>query len=155
MVDSKLKRFLKLVPAVMKLFYGLMRHPKVPAWLKVAAVAGIVYFFSPLDIVPDFITGVGFVDDVIVTFLIMQMFIANVKPEVLREVAAKSRVNLDDIAVDVEDGILFLQGSYRALFDFIKENRDTILKTFGGRRFRLTIQAEPAPEIEEEQFPST
>ncbi|MBN1804749.1 MAG: DUF1232 domain-containing protein [Sedimentisphaerales bacterium] len=34
-------------------------------------IAAIIYFVNPFDVVPDFITGVGFVDDAAVTFFVI------------------------------------------------------------------------------------
>lgn len=39
------------------------RYPKVP-WLTIASAALVLlYIFNPLDIIPDFIPGVGYIDD--------------------------------------------------------------------------------------------
>jgi len=36
----------------------------------IAVVAGLLYFISPLDLIPDFIIGLGFVDDAFVLSLV-------------------------------------------------------------------------------------
>lgn len=36
----------------------------------VAVIAGLLYFISPLDLIPDFIIGLGFVDDAFVLSLV-------------------------------------------------------------------------------------
>ena len=38
----------------------------------VAALAGILYFLSPIDFIPDFLLGIGFIDDVFVISLVLK-----------------------------------------------------------------------------------
>lgn len=61
----------KLVNQV-KLLYELIRsyidgsYREIP-WISIAtAVAAIIYFMSPIDLIPDVIPGVGYIDDIFV-----------------------------------------------------------------------------------------
>ncbi len=58
-----------VLPNVTKLFARLMRDPRVPIRRKilVGAVAG--YVVSPIDVIPDFLVGIGRLDDVILVSL--------------------------------------------------------------------------------------
>ncbi len=48
----------------LRLGWRLFRDPRVASWLKVIVpLLASVYFFSPIDIVPDLFLGVGQVDD--------------------------------------------------------------------------------------------
>jgi uncharacterized membrane protein YkvA (DUF1232 family) len=40
--------------------------PRTPLWLKAAMVGVTLYLFSPIDLIPDFLLGLGFLDDLIV-----------------------------------------------------------------------------------------
>ncbi|MGV2453533.1 UNVERIFIED_CONTAM: DUF1232 domain-containing protein [Acinetobacter seifertii] len=42
------------------------RHPQMPWLPKVIAVVAVAYAFSPIDLIPDFIPILGFVDDAII-----------------------------------------------------------------------------------------
>ncbi|BCS96404.1 hypothetical protein DSLASN_20360 [Desulfoluna limicola] len=44
--------------------YAIMTEPAVPAWVKASIVGALGYFVCPLDLVPDVLPGVGFIDDV-------------------------------------------------------------------------------------------
>lgn len=46
------------------LFYA-MRDPEAPRQAKLIAALAILYAFSPIDLVPDFIPGLGLLDDLI------------------------------------------------------------------------------------------
>ena len=49
-------------------------YKKIPTKTLVLIVAGLVYFVSPVDIVPDLILGLGFIDDAsILAFIIHQI----------------------------------------------------------------------------------
>ena len=49
-------------------------YKKIPTKTLVLVIVGLVYFVSPVDIVPDFILGLGFIDDAsILAFLIHQV----------------------------------------------------------------------------------
>lgn len=41
------------------------RHPKVPWYAKVFAACVVGYLFSPIDLIPDFIPVLGYLDDLI------------------------------------------------------------------------------------------
>lgn len=42
------------------------RDPRVPWYVKLAAVAVAAYALSPIDLIPDFIPVLGYLDDVII-----------------------------------------------------------------------------------------
>jgi len=43
--------------------YYAMKREDCPAWAKAVIVGALAYFILPTDAVPDFIPGVGYVDD--------------------------------------------------------------------------------------------
>jgi uncharacterized membrane protein YkvA (DUF1232 family) len=47
-------------------FYLVYRHPRTPWYAKVFAALVVGYVFSPIDLIPDFIPGVGLLDEVVV-----------------------------------------------------------------------------------------
>lgn len=49
---------------VLTLWFSL-RHPGTPLHAKVVAALVVAYAFSPIDLIPDFIPVLGFLDDVI------------------------------------------------------------------------------------------
>ncbi|HYV57518.1 MAG TPA: YkvA family protein [Candidatus Nitrosopolaris sp.] len=44
--------------------YGYVTDPRVPRRYKLLAVAALLYFINPFDAIPDWIPGVGYLDDV-------------------------------------------------------------------------------------------
>lgn len=48
-----------------------LKHPKVPLWSKIIIALALAYALSPIDIIPDFIPFIGYLDDaVILPFLL-------------------------------------------------------------------------------------
>lgn len=54
------------------------RYKQLPMGSFIAVLAGIIYFLSPLDALPDIIPLAGFVDDVAVIGLILKQFGADI-----------------------------------------------------------------------------
>jgi uncharacterized membrane protein YkvA (DUF1232 family) len=46
--------------------YLVARHPRTPWYAKVLAGAVVAYALSPIDLIPDFIPVLGFLDDLII-----------------------------------------------------------------------------------------
>jgi uncharacterized membrane protein YkvA (DUF1232 family) len=63
--DQQLE-YLLAAPDLFVLLSRLALDDRVPASTKAKVAAGIAYFLSPLDMVPDFLGPAGFLDDVVV-----------------------------------------------------------------------------------------
>jgi uncharacterized membrane protein YkvA (DUF1232 family) len=59
-----------------KLVWRLMNDQRVPTWIRIGIPAIVaLYFISPVDLIPDFILGLGQLDDIGVILLGMSIFI--------------------------------------------------------------------------------
>jgi len=58
-----------LLPNLLKLLTRLMRDPRVPIRSKVFIAAVVAYIVSPIDLIPDFVVGLGRLDDIVLTSL--------------------------------------------------------------------------------------
>jgi len=69
-------RMLMHLPNFIRLYWRLLIDRRVSVVPKLVLVAGVVYFISPLDLIPDFpLVGLGQVDDVAVALAALQLFI--------------------------------------------------------------------------------
>ena len=69
-----------------RLAWRLLRDGRVPAWVKLIPFAGLVYFLSPIDLIPDLmLPGLGEVDDVVVLLLALKTFVDLSPSGVVRE----------------------------------------------------------------------
>src|SRR5512133_457783 len=89
-----------------RLFLALLGERRVPWHLKLSAVSGLIYIFSPLDVTPDMITGIGLVDDFIVALLIMQSFLEMAPRGVVDEHCARLKIDPARVFVNVPRTVL-------------------------------------------------
>jgi len=69
-----------------RLILRLLKDSRVPGWVKIIPLGGLLYLLSPIDLVPGFvIPGLGQVDDVVVLLLALKTFIDLSPPGVVRE----------------------------------------------------------------------
>ncbi|MBI2304868.1 MAG: DUF1232 domain-containing protein [Chloroflexi bacterium] len=73
-----------------RLVFRLLRDKRVPGAVKLIIPAMLLYVISPIDLVPDFLLGLGYLDDIAVLLLGFRLFIAfsprRVVEEHLREI---------------------------------------------------------------------
>lgn len=60
-----------------------IKHPAVPWYAKVMAAVVVAYAFSPIDLIPDFIPVLGFLDDIILVPIGIYFTIKLIPPSVL------------------------------------------------------------------------
>lgn len=70
------------------------QDPRVPWAGKILAAAVVAYAFSPLDLIPDFIPVLGYVDDLVLVPLGIVLALKMIPPEVMAESRAKARERL-------------------------------------------------------------
>jgi uncharacterized membrane protein YkvA (DUF1232 family) len=69
-----------------RLAWRLLRDSRVPGWVKLVPVAGILYLLSPIDILPEAILPVvGEVDDIVLLLMAVKLFVDLSPPGVVRE----------------------------------------------------------------------
>lgn len=69
----------------LRLIWRLVRDGRVPTWAKAVLVLAIAYLLFPLDFLPDYILGLGQLDDVTVLLLGIKLFLSLCPPAVIRE----------------------------------------------------------------------
>ena len=74
---SKHKNQLEKVWEYLQLFFSIVKdyingsYKEIPLTTIVSIVASLLYLISPIDFIPDFIPGIGFIDDVFVIGLVI------------------------------------------------------------------------------------
>jgi uncharacterized membrane protein YkvA (DUF1232 family) len=77
-------QLLRHLPTLIKLFARLVKDPRVALKPKLILAAAFLYLVIPFDLLPDFIPGIGQVDDLIVILLAAKTFLKLCPPDVLR-----------------------------------------------------------------------
>lgn len=73
-----LKSFLRALPQFARMLARLVRDPVLPRRLKLVLAAAIVYLVSPLDLVPDLVPFVGYVDDALIGAVVVDGILTHV-----------------------------------------------------------------------------
>lgn len=69
------------VPAV----FLALKHPETPWYAKVTAALTVAYALSPIDLVPDFIPVLGYLDDVLILPAMIALTVRWIPSEVFRQ----------------------------------------------------------------------
>src|SRR3712207_4336215 len=71
--------------------YLAYRHPRTPWYAKVFAALIVGYVFSPIDSIPDFIPGVGLLDEMVVVPIGVLVAMKIIPHNVFKECTEKAR----------------------------------------------------------------
>jgi len=74
--------------------YLAYKHPRTPWYAKVLAAFIIGYALSPIDLIPDFIPVVGYLDDLIIVPAGIALLIKIIPTDILKECRAKAQSDL-------------------------------------------------------------
>lgn len=86
--------------------YLAARDPRVPWYAKALALAVAAYAASPLDLIPDFIPVLGYLDDLIIVPLGIALVIKLVPPDVMAQHRALAAAADDKPVSKVAAGII-------------------------------------------------
>jgi uncharacterized membrane protein YkvA (DUF1232 family) len=76
---------LRALPDIVRLARNLLADPRTPRPQKVALVVLIVWIVSPIDLLPEFLPGIGPLDDIVVAAVILRWVGRRAGPNRLRE----------------------------------------------------------------------
>src|SRR5215207_3361511 len=85
------KRRARQLSAQTYTLYLAYRHPRTPWYAKVFAALIVGYVFSPIDPIPDFIPGVGLLDEMVVVPIGVLIAAKMIPREVFEECKEKAR----------------------------------------------------------------
>lgn len=87
---AKLKTWARAIKRDVLALYLAARDPRIPWYAKVLALLVAGYAMSPIDLIPDFIPVLGYLDDVIIVPLGILLVVALVPAAVMAELRAKA-----------------------------------------------------------------
>src|ERR671921_730550 len=85
------KRWARQLSAQTYALYLACRHPRTPWYAKIFAALIVGYVFSPIDPIPDFIPGVGLLDEMVIVPIGVLIAAKMVPRDVLEECQEKAR----------------------------------------------------------------
>lgn len=91
MVFSKVKEWAKQLKRQIFILYFAYRDDRTPWFAKLFSACVVAYAFSPIDLIPDFIPILGYLDDVILVPLGVMLALKMIPDQVLEECRAKAQ----------------------------------------------------------------
>ncbi|HEX2052085.1 MAG TPA: DUF1232 domain-containing protein [Actinomycetota bacterium] len=82
--QTRLREYALAAPRLVKLVWRLARDPRVPARSKAVLFVVAGYFASPIDLLPDFVPGLGQLDDLILAAFALDQILNRVPEDVVR-----------------------------------------------------------------------
>lgn len=82
---SRLRRLLRLFSRDGILLWNACRHPAAPGKLKLGAVLLVAYLISPIDLVPDWIPILGWLDDITILAFAVPFLLRFMPPSVMAD----------------------------------------------------------------------
>jgi uncharacterized membrane protein YkvA (DUF1232 family) len=82
---QRLKHWARRLKSEARAVYLAYRDPRTPWYAKALAVFVVAYAFSPIDLIPDFIPVLGYLDDLLITPLGLYLCVRLIPPQVMAE----------------------------------------------------------------------
>lgn len=76
---------MRRIPDETAALYLALRHPETPWYAKGLALLVVAYMLSPIDLIPDFIPFVGYLDDAIIVPAGIALVVRLIPPHVMEE----------------------------------------------------------------------
>ena len=70
--DVPLREILRVIPDLLRLLRSIMADGSVPADVRIVIGGLLIWIISPIDLIPEFIPGIGPLDDVIVAVVTLR-----------------------------------------------------------------------------------
>lgn len=88
-VNSSIRSWARRIKRDAVALWFAYRHPSTPLLAKAICVLVVAYALSPIDLIPDFIPVLGYLDDALLLPGMIWIAVKMVPPDVLRECRAK------------------------------------------------------------------
>ena len=92
---ERLKRWARRLKVEVHALYLAYKDPRVPWYARVFAAVVVGYAFSPIDLIPDPIPVLGYLDDLVLIPLGVALAIRMIPPQVLTECREEAREMTD------------------------------------------------------------
>jgi uncharacterized membrane protein YkvA (DUF1232 family) len=93
---EKLKGWAKKLKTELQALYLAYREPRVPLHARIFAAVVVAYAFSPIDLIPDPIPMLGYLDDLILVPLGIALAVRMIPATVLQQCCTKAREAVDE-----------------------------------------------------------
>jgi uncharacterized membrane protein YkvA (DUF1232 family) len=82
---SSARELIALLPNLVRLFRGLLGDERVPRSSKALLAFGAAWLVSPIDLIPEFLPGIGPLDDALMAALVLRHVVKRAGPDVVMD----------------------------------------------------------------------
>lgn len=93
-----MKELLRALPDLARLIARLVGDPVLPRSAKIALAAAALYLASPVDLIPDFLPFVGYLDDLVLAAILLDGILNYVDRPLLHKYWPGSAASLERLA---------------------------------------------------------
>lgn len=93
---NKWKRITRTLKSEAYTLFLAYKHPHTPWYAKIFAGLVVAYAFSPIDLIPDFIPVLGYLDDLILVPLGISLAIKMIPAPVMVECRTQAKTDLEE-----------------------------------------------------------
>ncbi|QPB21067.1 YkvA family protein [Rhizobium sp. 007] len=115
---SKAKTWAKSLRCDIAALWLAARDPRVPWLAKATAAAVAAYALSPIDLIPDFVPVLGYLDDLVIVPLGILLAVKLVPPEIMAELRKEAALRASRPASS-RAGLLFVLAVWTCCFIFL------------------------------------
>lgn len=90
-LTSRIKRWAKQLKADISALNLAYRDKRTPVYAKILPVLVVGYALSPIDLIPDFIPVLGFLDDAIILPVLIWLTVRLIPPEVMADCRERAK----------------------------------------------------------------
>ena len=90
---GRLRHWARMVKSDILALYLAVKHVRTPLYAKVLAAIVVGYALSPIDLIPDFIPVLGYIDDIILLPLGIALVIKLLPSDVLKQCREEARTH--------------------------------------------------------------
>ncbi len=93
---QSIKEWAKRLKKQIIMLWFASRHPQMPWLPKIIAVVAVAYAFSPIDLIPDFIPILGFIDDAVILPILIWLAVRFTPQQVIFDAEQQAKEWLDE-----------------------------------------------------------
>lgn len=93
---QSIKEWAKRLKKQIIMLWFASKHPQMPWLPKIIAVVAVAYAFSPIDLIPDFIPILGFIDDAIILPMLIWFAVRFTPQQVIFDAEQQAEEWLDE-----------------------------------------------------------
>lgn len=83
--DLTLGDTIRLLPDLLRLLKRVATDRAVPRMVRVELILVLGYIFSPIQLIPDFVPVIGFLDDAVLVAIMLRIVVRTAGPEMLQK----------------------------------------------------------------------